>query len=209
MASRSDPPLDLEVFMSTPAPLRIAVVVGSTRPGRFAPTVADWFMSVASSRGDLELELLDLIDFELPRDFTLELNAAGRELVHRLEEADGFVVLTPEYNHSYPASLKQAIDLTGASWARKPVGFVCYGGLSGGLRAVEHLRPVFAEVRATTVRETVSLHLLPFDEEGRPHDPVGTERAVHTMLDDLTWWGRALRDARRREQGWHESGEAA
>ncbi len=190
-------------------PLRVAVIIGSTRVGRFGPTVADWFMSVASTRDDLELDLLDLADVDLPAFLPREVNGSVADFVQRLERADAFVVITPEYNHSYPASLKQAIDVAGSAWARKPVGFVCYGGLSGGLRAVEHLRPVFSEVRATTVRETVSLHRLPFGEDGRPHDPAGTERAAQTMLEDLGWWGRALHAARTAESAWREAGEAA
>lgn len=194
---------------TTPSPLRVAVVIGSTRAGRFGPTVARWFASVATTRDDLELDVVDLADFDLPTVLTADLDDNGRALVQHLDAAEAFVVVTPEYNHSYPASLKQAIDLSGGAWARKPVGFVAYGGLSGGLRAVEHLRPVFAEVRATTVRDTVSFHLFPFDDEGRPHDSAGTERAAHAMLDDLVWWGGALRAARHRSDGWLESGQAA
>ena len=106
--------------------------------------------------------------------------------------------MTPEYNHSYPASLKQAIDVLNAPWRRKPVAFVSYGGMSGGLRAVEHLRGVFAELHATTIRETVSLHRHPllFDEAGDLIDPAGPAAAAKVMLDDLVWWAAALRTAR-------------
>lgn len=190
-------------------PLRVAVIIGSTRVGRFAPTVADWFMSVASTRDDLDLDLVDLADVDLPMALPRETSGSVTDFVQRLERADAFVVITPEYNHSYPASLKQAIDIAGSAWARKPVGFVSYGGLSGGLRAVEHLRPVFSEARATTVRETVSLHMLPFGEDGRPHDTDGTARATHAMLDDLVWWGRALHAARTAAATWRDTGEAA
>ncbi len=106
--------------------------------------------------------------------------------------------MTPEYNHSYPAALKNVIDWHHKEWQAKPVGFVSYGGLSGGLRAVEHLRPVFAEVHAVTVRDTVSFHSAwsRFDDAGRPLEPAGCNGAAKAVLDQLAWWGHALRSAR-------------
>jgi NAD(P)H-dependent FMN reductase len=108
------------------------------------------------------------------------------------------VVVTPEYNHSFPASLKNAIDWHFTQWQAKPVGFVSYGGVAGGLRAVEHLRLVFAELHAMTVRGTVSFHMAPerFDANGEPREPEGCNRAAKAMLDQLVWWARALRTAR-------------
>ncbi|WP_405443853.1 NAD(P)H-dependent oxidoreductase [Streptomyces avidinii] len=186
-------------------PLRIALIVGSTREGRFGPTVARWFESVAGRRTDIELTVADLADADLPAHWTPDLSPRGRAFVEHLAGADAYVVLTPEYNHSFPASLKQAIDTAGRVWRRKPVGFVSYGGLSGGLRAVEQLRPVFAELHATTVRETVSFHQFPFDEAGQPRDQEGAEQAATVLLDDLLWWGRALRTARRNDEAWSEA----
>ncbi|MEU7725540.1 NAD(P)H-dependent oxidoreductase [Streptomyces sp. NPDC040724] len=187
------------------SPLRIALVVGSTREGRFGPTVARWFEDVAADRSDIELTVIDLVDADLPAHWTHDLAPRGRAFVRRLAEADAYVLLTPEYNHSFPASLKQAIDIAGRVWARKPVGFVSYGGLSGGLRAVEQLRLVFAELAAATIRETVSFHQFPFDESGRPHDTDAAGKAAVTMLDDLVWWADALRTAREREAEWREA----
>lgn len=186
-------------------PLRIALVVGSTREGRFGPTVARWFETVAAARGDVELTVADLADADVPAHWTTELSPRGRAFVERLTGADAYVVLTPEYNHSFPASLKQAIDIAGHVWRRKPVGFVSYGGLSGGLRAVEQLRPVFAELHATTLRETVSFHQFPFDETGTPHDNDTAVRAATVLLDDLHWWGNALRTARRHDEALSET----
>lgn len=191
------------------SPLHIAVVVGSTREGRFGPNVADWFRTIAVGRDEVEVDLIDLIDADLPAHWTSEIGPATRTFVHRLEQADAYVVVTPEYNHGYPASLKQAIDVSGRVWTRKPVGFVSYGGLSGGLRAVEQLRLVFAEVHAATIRETVSFHQFPFDEGGLPLDVAASELAARTMLDDLVWWGRALRDGRHADETWRELGEVA
>ena len=115
----------------------------------------------------------------------------------RLAAADAFVFVTPEYNHSFPASLKNAIDWHNEQWHAKPVAFVSYGGLSGGLRAVEQLRVVMAELNAMTIRNTVSFHnawadsTTPATARTRPSTP-----PRRRMLDQLAWWAHALRDAR-------------
>jgi NAD(P)H-dependent FMN reductase len=132
-----------------------------------------------------------------------------RAYAERIDRADAFVVVTPEYNHSYPAGLKQAIDLVHAPWRRKPVGFVSYGGMSGGLRAVEHLRTVFAELHATTVRDVVSFHMAwqQFGADGEPRDPTACDAAAKKLLDDLVWWAAALRTARQTpavDEPWEE-----
>ena len=109
--------------------------------------------------------------------------------------------MTPEYNHGYPGYLKTAVDSVVQEWEAKPVGFVSYGGLSGGSRAVQQLRTVFAELQAVTVREQVVLSGVwdRFDDAGRLVDPERYERAAATMLDQLSWWGSTLRTARRQE----------
>ncbi|MCQ8769024.1 NADPH-dependent FMN reductase [Streptomyces telluris] len=184
---------------------RLAVIVGSTRDGRFGPTVAKWFAEQAARHGDIEVDLVDLALHPLPMRLspepTAEDAAALAEVTPRLEQADAFVVLTPEYNHSYPASLKNLIDWHYTQWQAKPVGFVSYGGLSGGLRAVEHLRPVFTELHAVTIREQVSFHNPwgKFDDDGRHLDAEAGEQAAgaaKVMIDQLTWWALSLREAR-------------
>ncbi|MFD5459714.1 NADPH-dependent FMN reductase, partial [Streptomyces olivaceus] len=129
---------------------------------------------------------------------TPEATAALAEITPKLAGADAFVVLTPEYNHSFPAGLKNVIDWHFTEWRAKPVGLVSYGGLAGGLRAVEHLRQVFAELHAVTVRDTVSFHNAgqSFGDEGRLRDPSGPDAAAKAMLDQVVWWGRALREAK-------------
>jgi NAD(P)H-dependent FMN reductase len=178
-------------------PLRLALIIGSTREGRFGTVVADWFAAVVTELDAFELDLLDLAELQLPHIWTRDGVPQLTEWWERLAAADAFVVVTPEYNHSYPAPLKQAIDLSRGEFTRKPVAFVSYGGLSGGLRAVEHLRGVFAEVRATTIRETVSFHgtTIRFDADGWPLDPAAGEAAL-LMLDDLAWWADTLRTGR-------------
>lgn len=181
--------------------LRLAVIVSSTRDGRFGPVVASWFTELARQRDDLAISVVDLAETPVPatmsRRPTPEDAALLAEITPKLAEADAFVVVTPEYNHSYPASLKNAIDWHYTQWQAKPVGFVSYGGMSGGLRAVEHLRPVFAELHAVTVRDTVSFHNAHglFDGDGTPKEPEQCEQAAGVLLDQLTWWARALRDA--------------
>jgi NAD(P)H-dependent FMN reductase len=185
-------------------PLRLAVITGSTRNGRFGPTATTWFLDQARTRGDLDIDPIDLADLQLPDILTDEGEPRPEPVValgERIAAADAFVVVTPEYNHSFPAPLKTAIDWYLDEWQAKPVGFVSYGGMSGGLRAVEQLRLVFAEVGATTVREVVSFHNYweQFDADGSwPRDAERVKTAAKTLLDQLTWWARALRDARTR-----------
>ncbi|MFS8201918.1 NADPH-dependent FMN reductase [Streptomyces sp. CWNU-52B] len=180
------------------APLRLVVLTGSTREGRFGPVAADWFLRFAARRDDLELDPLDLADHRLPEVASTAPHPEAAEVTARLAAADAFVVVTPEYNHSFPGPLKNAIDLHFAQWQAKPVGFVSYGGLGGGLRAVEQLRLVFAELHAVTVRDTVSFHRTTenFAEDGSLLRPEIPEGAAKAMLDQLTWWGRTLRAGR-------------
>jgi NAD(P)H-dependent FMN reductase len=180
------------------------VIVGSVREGRFGPVVAGWLAGVARDHGGFDVEVVDLAEPDLPLAMpafgsvpAAEVVAEVAKVTPRLEAADAFVVVTPEYNHSYPASLKNAIDWHRSEWAAKPVGFVSYGGISGGLRAVEHLRAVFAELHAVTIRETVSFHgaHTRFDADGVPTDE-GAAVAAKTLLDQLEWWARSLAEAR-------------
>jgi NAD(P)H-dependent FMN reductase len=178
--------------------LDLAVIIGSTREGRLGDTVARWFVRVAGQRPDFAIDLIDLAEAGLP---TVHGSRSTPELAAwsaRIAAADAFVVVTPEYNHGYPAALKLAIDWLRDEWRAKPVGFVAYGGISGGLRAVEQLRLVFAELHAMTVRDVVSFHNAwdLFDAAGMPRDPEGCAAAARGMLDQLAWWARALHDAR-------------
>ena len=180
------------------APIRIAVVIGSTREGRFGPTVAGWFAGQVRQRTDMELDVIDLAELDLPAVYPQRPGPGQEAFLERLDHADAFVVVTPEYNHGYPAGLKQAIDLARSQWHAKPVAFVSYGGMSGGLRAVEQLRQVFAELHSVTVRDTVSFHNFRqlFDPSGELVEPDGPNAAAKKMLDQLAWWASALRSAR-------------
>ncbi|QIS17835.1 NADPH-dependent FMN reductase [Nocardia terpenica] len=176
-------------------PLRLEVVVASVRPERFAPVVADWFLRTARADPAFDVGVIDLAHTPLPVDLsTTPEVTAYRE---RLATADAFVAVTSEYNHGYPASLKTALDIAKREWRGKPIGFVGYGGLSGGLRAVEQLRQVVAEIHMVSVRETVSFHEAKrkFDADGQTADGAAID-AAHRLLRQLDWWGRHLRAAR-------------
>jgi NAD(P)H-dependent FMN reductase len=189
-------------------PFSLAVIVGSIREGRYGRRVADWFLRQADGRDDVKVDLVDLAETPLPVVQQAHpvptgwyASAEVRAFARRIESADAFVVVTPEYNHSFPGPLKLAIDSVHPEWAAKPVGFVSYGGVAGGLRAVEHLRAVFAELHAVTIRETVNFYLAqdPLDEYGRPHVPqagADATAAAEAMLNQLAWWAQALRTAR-------------
>lgn len=184
------------------APLRVAVLVGSTRNGRFGPTAAEWLLAQARRRGDLELDVIDLAEVRLPPELIDEGDAEPEPVTAlrpRIAGADAYVVVTPEYNRSFPAPLKTAIDWYYAEWMAKPVGFVSYGGVSGGQYAVAQLRQVFNEVHAATVRDCVSFanYWDEFAADGSwPRKDDGPSSAAKAMLDQLTWWGHALRNHR-------------
>ncbi|MFF3557191.1 NADPH-dependent FMN reductase [Streptomyces tsukubensis] len=179
-------------------PMRLAVIAGSNRHRRFGPVIVDWFLEHTAARDDFTTEVVDVAEIDLPTSFGPPVPEGAGAVAASLAAADAFVVVTPEFNHSYPAALKNLIDWHGPEWHAKPVAFVSYGGVSGGLRAVEHLRQVFAELHATTVRDTVSFtnaHTH-FDAEGRHRDPERCDAAAKGMLEQLAWWGRALKEAR-------------
>jgi NAD(P)H-dependent FMN reductase len=186
---------------------RLAVIIGSVREGRFAPAVGKWFVEQAARHGAFEIDLIDLAEAELPLalpavspmlDPDPERPSGMIDLTRRLGEADAFVILTPDYNRSYPASLKAAIDWHFTQWENKAIGFVGYSGASGGLLAIEHLRQVFNELNAHTVRNYVSFprYYLLFDAEGKLLEPEEPAAAATAMLDQLHWWASALAAAR-------------
>jgi NAD(P)H-dependent FMN reductase len=175
--------------MNSPiAMFALAMIIGSVREGRFGPVVAEWFAGQAKQRNDVNLDVIDLADTPIP----------STNFASRIGAADAFVVVTPEYNHGYPGPLKTAIDSVSREWQAKPVGFVSYGGLSGGLRAVEQLRIVFAELHTVTIRETVSFHgaWAQFDEHGAPRAADTVNGAARALLNQLAWWALTLRHAK-------------
>jgi NAD(P)H-dependent FMN reductase len=185
---------------------RLVIIVGSVREGRFGPMAASWVARQARERGGFEIDVVDLAEIELPLGLPAESpKFAGdayqrpesmADLTRRLEDADAFIVVTPEYNHSYPASLKAAIDWHFTQWTAKPVAFVSYGGAAGGRHAVLHLENVLTELHAVTIRDGLAFpNYFTAWQDGRPLDPEAPGYAK-TLLDQLAWWAGALRSAR-------------
>lgn len=176
----------------------IAVIYGSAREGRLCDTVAGWAVARIEQAGGFAVDVIDPADPAVARGVEGKDQAARAALRERIGRADGFVVVTPEYNHSFPAPLKALIDSAKQEWEAKPVAFVSYGGASGGLRSVEHLRHVFAELHAVGTRDGVAFANAwsQFDEAGALRNPDGAEKAAALMLARLGWWARSLRVAR-------------
>lgn len=184
--------------------LRLAIIVGSTREGRFGPRIANWFADTARTHGIFDVDVVDLVDFDIPTRMGQGHPRQGvysesvRPFATRIAAADSIVFVTPEYNHGYPASLKAAIDALHVEWLAKPVSFVSYGGASGGIRAIEQLRQVAAELHMVDIRETLSIPFVfgAFDADGSIKD-TQFETIAKGLLDQLVWWAAALTTARR------------
>jgi len=190
---------------------KLNVIVGSTRPTRAADRVFPWVVARATTHGAFEVEVVDLRDWPLPI-FQEHIGTIGdfadptysdpivKRWNQKMNEADAFLVVTPEYNHSVPGVLKNAIDSVFVSFAlrNKPLASVGYsGGVAAGVRAVEHLALIAIEAEAVPLRSSVVIpHVMDaFDESGEPTDPT-TSAALDIVLDDLAWWSGALERAR-------------
>lgn len=176
--------------------IRVGLIYGSTREGRFCDKVAAWAADQIASSGKFAIDIVDPLATALGAAKPNQEHPAS--LRHLVDRAEAFVVVTPEYNHGYPAPLKALIDSVGAEWQAKPVAFVSNGGVSGGLRAVEQLRQVFAELHAVTMRDAVSFAGAweQFDQSGKLREPERANKSMATMLARLHWWAVALRSAR-------------
>src|SRR5258708_29375053 len=178
--------------------IKIAIIVGSTRPGRNGEAVAKWVYEVAKKRSDAEFELVDIKDFNLPLlDEPVPPSLGQYSMPHtkvwaaKIEGFDGYVFVTPEYKHGISGALKNAIDFLFAEWNNKAAGFVSYGG-AGGARAVEQLRLVLAEVQIATVRNQVLLSMFTDFENFSVFKPGPQQKtSVNAVLDQLIAWGSA------------------
>lgn len=182
---------------------KIQIITGSTRPNRVNKKVADWIFSIASQRNDIDVELVDIADFNLPLLDELVPPSMGqyskehtKKWSEKISAADGYIFVTPEYNHSTSGALKNAIDFIYAEWNNKAAGFVSYGS-AGGTRAVEHLRGIMAELQVADVRATVQFSFEHDFENYTDHNPKQShEQAANTLLDQLTAWATALKPLR-------------
>jgi NAD(P)H-dependent FMN reductase len=183
--------------------VRIGIIIGSTRPGRNGDTVAKWVLEHAEGRDDAEYELVDLLDFSLPHlDEAIPAsrgqyaNDHTRAWADKIASFDGFVFVTPEYNHSTSGALKNAIDFIYGEWNNKAAALVSYG-VHGGVRAAEHLRLVLGEVQIADVRQQVSFSLVTDFENYTVFAPKGGQEAqLATQLDQLESWAAALQSVR-------------
>lgn len=183
--------------------LKIAIILGSTRPNRNGEAVAKWVYEIASKGGNSTFELVDLMDFGLPLlDEPIPASAGKYAKEHtkkwaeKIDSFDGFVFVTAEYNHGIPGALKNAIDFLYKEWNNKAAGFVSYGS-AGGVRSVEHLRVVMAELMIADVRAQVTLSLATdFVNNSEFKPDVKHDLEVSKMLDQVIAWSSALKNLR-------------
>jgi NAD(P)H-dependent FMN reductase len=183
---------------------RLLIVIASTRPGRVGLPVGEWFAGRAQDHGGFDVETVDLAELALPL-FDEPKHPRLREYVHPhtiawsevVDRADAVVFVTPEYNHGYPATLKNAIDYLHQEWAHKPVGFVSYGGVAAGTRAVQQLKPVVAAVRMLPVTDAVNIPFVAnVVKDGEVQANEVMLEAADALLDELLDAERALRPRR-------------
>jgi NAD(P)H-dependent FMN reductase len=180
--------------------VKIAIIIGSTRPGRKAETVAGWVHGIAQKRTDAQFEVVDIQDFKLPLlDEPVPPSLGQYSKPHtkawasKVASFDGYVFVTPEYNHATSGALKNAIDYLYAEWNNKAAGFVGYGS-AGGARAVEQLRLIMGEIQVADVRAQVMLSLFTDFENFTTFKPAPMhEKSVNAMLNQLIAWSGALK----------------
>jgi len=185
----------------------IKVILGSTRPGRFGIQPAEWIMKLSEQYGkQATFELVDLKEIDLPfldvptppSMLPSNQNSHQEAWAKIIGEADGFVFVTSEYNHSYPATLKNAIDFLAHEWAHKPVAYVSYGADAGGVRAIEHLRGIAGWHKMYDLSEFVSFpnYFTGLDEKGMFQFTAAHEEKAHAMLKSLVFWSDQFKEAR-------------
>jgi NAD(P)H-dependent FMN reductase len=190
--------------------IKLMIILGSTRQGRLGDKVASWVQEQAATLSDVEIDFVDLRDIKLPF-FNEPIPSAGvtdgnytnevaREWGKRVASQDAFLIITPEYNHSFPAVLKNALDYLYHEWKNKPVGFIGYG-VVGAARAIEHLRGVVAQLQMASVQEAVNILLYPspFDEDGKMTNEHYNAKFV-TVSQQLLSWAKALKEVRNQDK---------
>jgi NAD(P)H-dependent FMN reductase len=184
---------------------RLTIIIGSTRPGRAGLPIAEWFADRARAHGGFEIEVADLAEVNLPLLDEPNHPRLGQYMHQHTKDwsatvnaSDAFVIVTPEYNYGYPAALKNAIDYLQKEWRDKPIGFVSYGGVSAGTRAVQQLKQVVTTLKMLPVFEAVSIPFHPqfMGDDGRVQANEIMEQAAAAMLDELVRVEGALRPLR-------------
>jgi NAD(P)H-dependent FMN reductase len=180
----------------------LLVIIGSTRPGRVGPAVADWIIERAKARGEFEVRVADLAEQNLPI-FDEPRHPRFGEYEHQhtkdwsavVASADAFVFVIPEYNYGFNAATKNAIDYLSKEWGNKPAGIVSYGGIAAGTRATQMLKQVLTALRIMPVMDAVNIAFVAkhLDEDGRLKPDEAMELAATAMLDEVTRWAEALR----------------
>lgn len=193
----------------------ILVIFGSTRQARRGEVVTNWLMDRLATRTDATFELVDLRDVPLPFFDSPDWAGHGHiapeaeQWAAQVERADGFIFVTPEYNHGYPAVLKNAIDHLYFQWVHKPAAIVNYGGFAAGYRVAEQLRQVLIELKMVPIREQVAISLVPNwvpSVSDAPDSPSGAflDRSFNGMMTELLWWVTALMSARERDRQYRD-----
>lgn len=187
---------------------KILVILASTREGRRGIKVSNWAMNHLSKRKDAKFKLVDLKELNLPM-FNLSIppstekgkyeNAIQKKWAKIVDDADGFIIITPEYNFGYPPSLKNALDYLWFEWNAKPITFISYGSMSGGVRAVEQLRQVSVELEMVPIRKQVIIHRIrsAFDEGNILKEEEFQNNQLNSMVDSLIKWTTALKSVRK------------
>lgn len=180
----------------------LQIIIASTRPGRAGATIASWFESVATSQGSYDVKLVDLKELDLPLFNEPNHPMRGEYIFDdtkkwsaTVSRADAFVFVMPEYNHSFNASLKNAIDYLHREWNYKPVSFVSYGGVSGGMRAVQSLKPTLTALGMYPLAEQVAIPAFQqyLDDNGIFQPAAGLDDVAKSMLSNLARWTEAMK----------------
>jgi len=189
--------------------LKIKIILASIRNGRFGKYPADWITELAQNTEGLSVELLDLKDFSLPTfsSGTSPMYVKGEyelpevnEWAKKIDEADGFIIVTPEYNHGYPSQLKNNIDHLYKEWIRKPICFVSYGS-TGGARVIQQLREVAIELQMVPIRNSVHIfspwNLVDDNGDLKPGVFDSSKKAAEKTIEELIWWAKAIKEAKK------------
>jgi NAD(P)H-dependent FMN reductase len=185
--------------------IQIKILTGSVRPGRFNNQPVQWIYEIAKKRKDISVEIIDLEKINLPfldepvppsqRKYTKRHTQAWSKII---DEADGFIFVTPEYNHGVSPVLKNAIDYLWFEWHHKPVSYISYGSAAGGARAVEHLRGIAGETKMYDLRDQILLNNYweHKDENGNYQFTDQQVTLANSILDELTFWAKTMKKGR-------------